>query len=73
MDDHTDPIWEAFVELILPMGTLREQPSRYGAKPAVYRNSREIAHSEGSRAYSIFGSPAPHGRRSETTSPTTRR
>lgn len=46
MERETDPVWEAFVELILQMGAVREQPSRYGAKPAVYLNSREIAHSE---------------------------
>lgn len=41
-----DPLWEAFVELILPMGAVREQPSRYGAKPAICLNAREVAHSE---------------------------
>lgn len=41
-----DPVWEAFVKLILPMGAVREQASRYGAKPAICLNSREIAHSE---------------------------
>jgi luciferase-like monooxygenase len=46
MAEGADPVWEAFVELILPMGALREEPSRYGAKPAVYLNGREIAHSE---------------------------
>lgn len=46
MDRDADPVWDAFVELILPMSAVREQPSRYGAKPAIYLNSREIAHSE---------------------------
>lgn len=46
VDDDPDLIWEAFVELILPMGALHEQRSRFGAKPAIYLNSREIAHRE---------------------------
>lgn len=41
-----DAVWEAFVELILPMGPVHERTSRYGDKPAICLGRREIAHRE---------------------------
>lgn len=41
-----DETWEAFVDLILHMGSVHEATSRYGDKPAICLGSREIAHSE---------------------------
>jgi len=43
----TDPVWEAVVELQLPLGPVSERRSRYGDKPAVVMaGRREIAHRE---------------------------
>ena len=41
-----DPVWEAFVVAMLAAGPARERPSRYGGKPALYTDKREIAHLE---------------------------
>jgi hypothetical protein len=41
-----DPFWEAFVVAMLAAGPARERPSRYGSKPALYIESREVAHRE---------------------------
>jgi hypothetical protein len=41
-----DPVWEAFVVAMLTAGPARERPSRYGGKPALYTDKREIAHLE---------------------------
>jgi hypothetical protein len=41
-----DPFWEAFVTAMLATGSAHEQPSRYGNKPALYIQSREVAHLE---------------------------
>lgn len=46
-DNGTDPVWEAVVECMLPLGPVRERPSRYGHKPALaISGTREIAHLE---------------------------
>ncbi len=43
-----DPVWDAVVELMLPLGPVHEQRSRYGDKPALaVTATREIAHLEG--------------------------
>lgn len=43
----TDPVWEAVVAYMLPLGPIREQRSQYAEKPAlVTAAGREIAHSE---------------------------
>ncbi len=40
-----DPLWEAVVTLLHQAGTaVEERQSRYGDKPAVYQQGREIAH-----------------------------
>lgn len=42
-----DPVWNAVVELMLPLGPVQEQRSRYGDKPALsVTATREIAHLE---------------------------
>ncbi len=38
--------WEAVVELLLPLGSVMERRSRYGDKPALVTDRREIAHLE---------------------------
>lgn len=43
-----DAVWQAFVELILPMGPVHERTSRYGNKPAICLGRREIAHRQAS-------------------------
>lgn len=46
-DSLVDPVWEAVVELLLPLGPVTERRSRYGDKPAlVVAGQREIAHCE---------------------------
>ena len=47
MDDgHDDSLWDAFVADMAATGKARERRSRYGDKPAVYVDSREVAHLE---------------------------
>jgi hypothetical protein len=41
-----DPFWEAFVTAMLAVGSARERQSRYGNKPALFIESREVAHLE---------------------------
>ena len=41
-----DPCWEAFVAAMLPLGPVQERRSRYGDKPALVLDRREIAHLE---------------------------
>ena len=41
-----DPVWEAFVVAMLAAGPAQERPSRYGGKPALRTDRREIAHLE---------------------------
>lgn len=45
-DDAGDPCWDAFVAAVLPLGPVQERRSRYAEKPALFINSREIAHLE---------------------------
>lgn len=42
-----DPVWEAVVGLLLGAPGLTERRSRYGDKPALVLDGREIAHREG--------------------------
>jgi hypothetical protein len=44
VEDHA--LWEAFVAAVLPLGPVHERVSRYGDKPALLVDSREIAHRE---------------------------
>ena len=39
--------WEAVVEIFLGLGSIDERPSRYGDKPALFIERREIAHHDG--------------------------
>jgi Family of unknown function (DUF5519) len=39
-------LWDAFVDAMLNAGHVREGPSRYGDKPALFAGRREIAHLE---------------------------
>jgi hypothetical protein len=41
-----DPVWDAFVATMLAIGPLDERRSRYGDKPALFAERREIAHLE---------------------------
>ena len=41
-----DAIWNEFVATMLPLGPVHERRSRYGDKPAVAIDAREIAHLE---------------------------
>jgi hypothetical protein len=41
-----DPVWEAFVSLVLPLAAVQERRSRYADKPALWFDGREIAHRE---------------------------
>ena len=41
-----DAIWNEFVAAMLPLGPVHERRSRYGDKPAVAIDAREIAHLE---------------------------
>jgi len=46
-DTTADPVWEAIVEVVLPLGPVYERRSRYGDKPALFvAPQREIAHRE---------------------------
>jgi hypothetical protein len=50
MDDaYVDAVWDAFVAGMLATGKAHERRSRYGDKPAVYIEGREVAHLEGPR------------------------
>jgi Family of unknown function (DUF5519) len=42
--DHV--LWDAFVAAVLPLGPVHERVSRYGDKPALVVDNREIAHLE---------------------------
>lgn len=44
--DPGDPRWEAFVAAMLAAGQAYERRSRYGGKPAVFIEGREVAHLE---------------------------
>lgn len=39
--------WDAFVDAMLRIGPVQERRSRYGDKPALFLDGREIAHLEG--------------------------
>ena len=41
-----DPRWDAFVTTTLAVGPSHERRSRYGEKPALFIEGREIAHPE---------------------------
>jgi Family of unknown function (DUF5519) len=41
-----DPFWEAFVTAMLAVGSAHERRSRYGNKPALFIERREVAHLE---------------------------
>jgi hypothetical protein len=41
-----DERWEALVTAMMALGPVHERRSRYGAKPALYLDAREIAHCE---------------------------
>jgi hypothetical protein len=43
---HDDPRWDAFVTAMLAAGPVHEHRSRYGDKPALFIEGREIAHLE---------------------------
>ena len=43
---YDDPQWEAFVTAMLAAGPVYERRSRYGDKPALFIEGREIAHLE---------------------------
>ena len=46
-DAADDPVWDAFVDAMLALGATGEGGSRYGDKPALVLDTREIAHREG--------------------------
>jgi hypothetical protein len=46
-DGRHDAIWDAFVTAMLAAGATDERRSRYGDKPAVFVDRREVAHLEG--------------------------
>jgi len=46
-NDADDPVWEHVVTCILKVSPAEERRSRYGDKPALSVNGREIAHREG--------------------------
>ncbi len=46
-DAADDPVWDAFVDAMLALGATGEGGSRYGDKPALVLDAREIAHREG--------------------------
>jgi hypothetical protein len=46
-DAADDPVWDAFVDAMLALGATGESGSRYGDKPALVLETREIAHREG--------------------------
>lgn len=39
-------LWEAFLDVALPLGPLHERQSRFADKPALFIGNREIAHCE---------------------------
>ncbi len=41
-----DPLWDAFVALVLPLAAVQERRSRFADKPALWLDGREIAHLE---------------------------
>jgi len=43
---HDDSCWDAFVTAMLAGGPADERPSRYGDKPALLIEGREVAHLE---------------------------
>jgi Family of unknown function (DUF5519) len=45
-DSGADDRWDAVVSAMLAAGPVHERRSRYGAKPAVWTDRREIAHLE---------------------------
>jgi Family of unknown function (DUF5519) len=45
-DDADDAIWDAVVIAMQAAGPVHERRSRYGAKPALWTDRREIAHLE---------------------------
>ena len=45
-DGHGDLQWDAFVAAMLATGPAYERPSRYGDKPALFIEGREVAHLE---------------------------
>lgn len=54
MDDgHDDSLWEAFVAYMLATGKTHERRSRYGDKPALYIDGRELAHLEALRVIDL--------------------
>jgi len=61
MDEgHADSLSDAFVADMLAIGKAHERRSRYGHKPAVYIEGREVAHLEVPGS-SISGSPGKDG------------
>jgi hypothetical protein len=48
-DAYDGSVWDAFVAGMLATGKAHERRSRYGDKPAVYIEGREVAHLEGPR------------------------
>jgi len=54
MDDgNADSLWDAFVAEMLGTGKAHERRSRYGDKPAVYIEGREVAHLEAPRVIDL--------------------
>lgn len=45
-EGYDDRLWEAFVTAMLAAGPAYERRSRYGGKPALFIEGREIAHLE---------------------------
>lgn len=46
MSDGRDALWDEFAAAMLPLGPVSERESRYGDKPALVIDNREIAHLE---------------------------
>jgi hypothetical protein len=55
---HADSLWEAFVADMLSTGKAHERRSRYGHKPAVYVEDREVAHLEAPGVIDVRITPA---------------
>ena len=53
MNVDSDGVWDAFVDVMLAAGHVREARSRYGDKPALFAGSREIAHLEADGAIDV--------------------
>jgi hypothetical protein len=51
MDD--DALWQAVVEVCSEAGPVYERPSRWGGKPALYLERREIAHYDGQGTFDL--------------------